>query len=1141
MLRSLLRPALAALALFPLSTHAQECTLTGAFQPLSPHFITSSNTPGYSIQGNTIFIDGDADGTASASDPADHSHPVPAELLGGDGPLNVRLSPSREFLFSAGGTSSLISGNCTEAGKRVRIYSVPLVSGQPLQLVVDDCLSCQGLDGGTPLWYDQGITTGGAGGQPPTPNSTPISSLRYAYIRTNTSAASCGLPSAIPELRFYDLTNGDTDIVTLGLQPGAGVSRVSPGGEFLLFQHDLTNVPTDSDVIMLRMCDISAVSPISGSPPSLNDVSIPGINAIVTASTASGATMVIRNSSQQTVWTATAACCNTGGELGACCTGNTCSVTLQADCTGTWTGGVACAQSGCGSSAPVLTASITAPTNMQAASTGTIRVRITNTGGAATGNVQVRLQSPSQSFFTFASPSPAGTLGFGNASITWNTTPLAAGATRDFTATLISGCFTGTQTFTATATSPTLSTANASRATTITPVPSFPVNVTINSVPSTSPPLTDGDTITHSITLTNTSSNAQSGLSFGPQGLSAGANATFISIDACPAGTCQIPTPNSFSWNGGLAGNQTVTFIVTSRIGPCYNPTFPRTALANGGQLSVIGPCNTVPGSSPPQPFFDLRPSVYAVIEATNLQPNIIGNADVSRAPVLGTVTQLVRDNPDLSIRVTIVNPLPSPTTLDNVTLNTSAFNITSLPTGGAIFDSNSNLVTFTGSLPGSSSVSFTFGATALNGDITNQLTAQRQSATCTSAIGTLALIPMVDPPAGAYVLSVNTFFGASLALLERGVDTRLEAFLGPDDEWNAITKGDNNDAWLAGRSLTQFNFANLTYQTYPQVFSCFPVSPTFQISAVTFDAGTADLLLYGQNSGDSTGTLVRFTPSTGACATIATDIPAPIRPQTDVRIRIEPTTGDILVSNHDVLLRFSAGSPLPPATRTSVSIPGPTYNIPDSGPMTNQRIWAATPLCTGDWAVIHATEFMTPLQGSPARIFAVSTWNPSTNITTTVDPLFAGEGFNPCCGWNVGQPVAPVFTVTHRYPREFVTATFIEGEPGELMFGTNSYPAFAIGTIDVTTGALTYLQDPAGFQFTSARDLAYFNPASTTCGTTPCPADFNQDGGVDGQDVQDFFDAWSNATPTADVNQDGGIDGQDVQDFFTAWVNGGC
>jgi hypothetical protein len=56
-----------------------------------------------------------------------------------------------------------------------------------------------------------------------------------------------------------------------------------------------------------------------------------------------------------------------------------------------------------------------------------------------------------------------------------------------------------------------------------------------------------------------------------------------------------------------------------------------------------------------------------------------------------------------------------------------------------------------------------------------------------------------------------------------------------------------------------------------------------------------------------------------------------------------------------------------------------------------------------------------------------------------------------------------------------------------------------------------------------------------------PCAADFNQDGGVDGDDVGVFFTDWENGLPCADVNLDGGVDGSDIDIFFAAWEAGGC
>ncbi len=53
------------------------------------------------------------------------------------------------------------------------------------------------------------------------------------------------------------------------------------------------------------------------------------------------------------------------------------------------------------------------------------------------------------------------------------------------------------------------------------------------------------------------------------------------------------------------------------------------------------------------------------------------------------------------------------------------------------------------------------------------------------------------------------------------------------------------------------------------------------------------------------------------------------------------------------------------------------------------------------------------------------------------------------------------------------------------------------------------------------------------------CIGDFNQDGGIDGADVESFFVAWSGGEPVADLNQDGGIDGGDVETFFGHWEAG--
>ena len=57
---------------------------------------------------------------------------------------------------------------------------------------------------------------------------------------------------------------------------------------------------------------------------------------------------------------------------------------------------------------------------------------------------------------------------------------------------------------------------------------------------------------------------------------------------------------------------------------------------------------------------------------------------------------------------------------------------------------------------------------------------------------------------------------------------------------------------------------------------------------------------------------------------------------------------------------------------------------------------------------------------------------------------------------------------------------------------------------------------------------------------TPACPADYNLDGGVDGDDVIAFFSDWDSSNIAADFNNDGGVDGDDVIQFFEHW-DAGC
>ncbi len=59
--------------------------------------------------------------------------------------------------------------------------------------------------------------------------------------------------------------------------------------------------------------------------------------------------------------------------------------------------------------------------------------------------------------------------------------------------------------------------------------------------------------------------------------------------------------------------------------------------------------------------------------------------------------------------------------------------------------------------------------------------------------------------------------------------------------------------------------------------------------------------------------------------------------------------------------------------------------------------------------------------------------------------------------------------------------------------------------------------------------------------GCPPCAADFDQSGGVDGDDIGAFFAAWQSGAACGDVDGSGGVDGDDIGFFFVRWEAGGC
>ncbi len=77
--------------------------------------------------------------------------------------------------------------------------------------------------------------------------------------------------------------------------------------------------------------------------------------------------------------------------------------------------------------------------------------------------------------------------------------------------------------------------------------------------------------------------------------------------------------------------------------------------------------------------------------------------------------------------------------------------------------------------------------------------------------------------------------------------------------------------------------------------------------------------------------------------------------------------------------------------------------------------------------------------------------------------------------------------------------------------------------------------------QFNGTEDVVLLLDFGGGDGCAPCAADFDQSGGVDGDDITAFFNDWQAGAPCGDVDGSGGVDGDDIPFFFERWQAGGC
>ena len=153
---------------------------------------------------------------------------------------------------------------------------------------------------------------------------------------------------------------------------------------------------------------------------------------------------------------------------------------------------------------------------------------------------------------------------------------------------------------------------------------------------------------------------------------------------------------------------------------------------------------------------------------------------------------------------------------------------------------------------------------------------------------------------------------------------------------------------------------------------------------------------------------------------------------------------------------------------------------------------------------------------------------------TTVVDITFQLDAPSPFYVLARGDGIAQsVSERTFFEVRSIATGEVFANEDLPTLAGDS----LSMGNLPIGTYRFQYVAEMNATGDESRRDARF----EFVFAAAPCPADFNDDGSVEGADVEAFFESWASGSRDADVNYDGGVDGGDIEAFFVAWEAGGC
>lgn len=583
--------------------HAQSC-FVGDFFPMDINWVGPGSTSGLIPvdpnpndgvrQIRSIQVDTDGNGSAETT----FALPIEAQDA-----TNYFLSPSRTFLLATG-CPNVIGCSSSPPYTSATIALVRL-SGGVAATVHTDCLG-GGVLNGNGRWFEAGLCLPDQVSLPTRRvcTTSPMMQVNASGCNRLFMARSIGA-SGDAELHWYDLNNTSSDttdgrgVTLLRRQTNDPDLTIDAGGNAAFVRHDIAAGATTYDAAIIDTCPGSPLfGQDVGGDPSLDDLA--AASGVVRARvsmcpTAAARVEVLRSGLSgdevvhEVVLGTCASCANSPPPTGRCCTSSGCAVTTLANCAAGadgWTTGATCATA-CPAPAPVLSLRLSGAASAPAGQPVTITLTARNSGNAPGTNVRVRLVL-NNFYYTSMSADNSGVVT--SSDVTWTIGTLSAGESRVVRATFRPVCLTSSPIPIAGSLLSNNGTFAAMGAYDLIVTRPAPAALTgsLVSIPS-SDPLVPGSTVTHTMTLTNSSGTTVAGARFS---VTLGSGMFFGTVLNSGGGVLTPSGLSSVGWTGDVTANSTTTIAFRAIVHPCPFGALRATQFNEPGHVVVTSICS---------------------------------------------------------------------------------------------------------------------------------------------------------------------------------------------------------------------------------------------------------------------------------------------------------------------------------------------------------------------------------------------------------------------------------------------------------------------------------------------------------------------------------------------------------------------